>query len=118
MFYSKYGPLCSLASFLIGACVNATPLTSVTIEMAGGGLPNTTLPRIITTSGTREIQLAQFLENLEVSFFTQGVVNISSWGTSGYRNDSTKLLSRIAAVCYIFKQQGYAKLYTARRSSS
>lgn len=101
MYFSTFSLLSIFAFSLFDTSftyVYATPLSPETIQLAGGGLPNTTLPSVITKRGMREIQLAQFLENLEVSFFTQGFTNITSWGTLGYRNDSAKLVGKIAAV--------------------
>ncbi|KAF2181008.1 hypothetical protein K469DRAFT_692524 [Zopfia rhizophila CBS 207.26] len=80
------------------ALVDAAPLCPKTINTAGGGLPNTTLPAAVSEGGIKEIQLAQFLENLEVSFFTAGSANITKWGTNGYSNDSIEIVSKIAAV--------------------
>ncbi|KAH8704538.1 ferritin-like domain-containing protein [Phaeosphaeriaceae sp. PMI808] len=77
--------------------VSAAPLCPETIDMAGGGLPNTTLPSAVSERGIREIQLAQFLENLEVEFFTAGFANITDWGTTGYSNNSAKIVGKIAA---------------------
>jgi hypothetical protein len=78
--------------------VRAAPLCPETIAMAGGGLPNTELPRTITQSGIREIQLAQFLENLEVEFFTEGFNNISAWGTGSFSNSTAEIVGIIASV--------------------
>jgi hypothetical protein len=78
--------------------VSAAPLCPETIATAGGGLPNTTLPTTVSKSGIREIQLAQFLENLEVDFFTTGFANITAWGTTSYSNKSAEIVGKIAAV--------------------
>jgi hypothetical protein len=91
----------TLSFFLFGFStffVTAAPLCPKTIDMAGGGLPNTTLPSTVSNSGVREIQLAQFLENLEVEFFTTGFTNITDWGTTGYSNNSAEIVGKIAAV--------------------
>jgi hypothetical protein len=87
--------------FLFGASTflaSAAPLCPDTIDMAGGGLLNTTLPSMVSKSGIREIQLAQFLENLEVDFFTTGFMNLTDWGTAGYSEDSAEVVGKIAAV--------------------
>lgn len=78
--------------------VTAAPLCPETVAMAGGGLPDITLPSTITAGGIKEIQLAQFLENLEVSYFRLGAANITKWGVSGYPNNSVEIVQRIAAV--------------------
>jgi hypothetical protein len=91
----------AISIFLLGAStflVNAAPLCPETIDMAGGGLPNTTLPSVVSKGGIREIQLAQFLENLEVDFFTTGFMNLTDWGTAGYSEDSVEVVGKIAAV--------------------
>jgi len=85
-------------SFTFGVLVSGAPLCPDIISTAGGGLPNGTLPPAVSQSGIKEIQLALFLENLEVSFFTAGVANISRWGTNGYANDSMEIVNKIAAV--------------------
>ncbi|KAF2186049.1 hypothetical protein K469DRAFT_687464 [Zopfia rhizophila CBS 207.26] len=77
--------------------VDAALLCPETIITAGGELPNTTLPAAISGSGIQEIQLAQFLENLEVSFFTVNSANIKKWDRGGYSNDSIEIVSKIAA---------------------
>jgi hypothetical protein len=83
---------------LLDIFVRAAPLCPETITMAGGGLPNATLPKTITQSGIKEIQLAQFLENLEVEFFTEGFNNISAWGTESFSNSTAEIICRIASV--------------------
>ncbi len=74
------------------------PICFNTINLAGGGVPITTLPDSISPSGIREIQLAQFLKNLEVNFFTTRFANITSWGTTSYPNSSAEIIGKIAAV--------------------
>jgi hypothetical protein len=87
--------------------------------MAGGGLPNTKLPSSVTQTGIREIQLAQFLENLEVDFFTKGSANITGWGTTGYSNDSAEIVGKIAAVGIISKPLRLnTNIHIARESPS
>jgi hypothetical protein len=46
--------LFGFSTFVIGAA----PLCPETIDTAGGGLPNTTLPSTVTENGIREIQIA------------------------------------------------------------
>jgi hypothetical protein len=74
------------------------PLCPELIKTAGGGLPNITLPATVSQSALKEIQLAQFLENVEVNFFSTGSANITEWGTGGYSNDTIDIVSKIAAV--------------------
>ncbi len=53
---------------------------------------------MVSAEAVKEFQLALFLENLESSYLQSGLQNISSWGTAGYPNDTTEVLSKIAAV--------------------
>jgi hypothetical protein len=78
--------------------VGAAPLCSETVDIAGSGLPIRTLPTAISESGIREIQLAQFFENLEVSFFTGGSGNITKWDIDGYSNNSIETVRKVVAV--------------------
>jgi hypothetical protein len=96
--FKNSGVIFPSLSIAFGVLVGAAPLYPKTINVAGGGLPNSKLPIVVSESGIRDIQLAQFLENLEVSFFTAGSSNITKWGTSGYSNDSIEIVSKIAAV--------------------
>jgi hypothetical protein len=65
---------------------------------AGGGPPNSPLPAEISINGAKDIQLTQFLENLEVSFFSAGSANLSMWGADSFSNSSMDTVNRIAAV--------------------
>jgi hypothetical protein len=53
---------------------------------------------MVSAEAIKEFQLALFLENLESSYLQSGLQNISTWGTAGYPNDTTEVLSTIAAV--------------------
>ena len=75
-----------------------------TESTAGGGPPNSPLPAEISINGVKDIQLAQFLENLEVSFFSAGSANLSKWGTNGFSNSSMDTVNRITAVSFLSKQ--------------
>ncbi|KAH8726694.1 ferritin-like domain-containing protein [Phaeosphaeriaceae sp. PMI808] len=66
------------------------------IGIAGGGLPNSPLPVEISVGGAKDVQLTQFLENLEVSFFSAASTNLSIWGNEGYSNNSLGTVNRIA----------------------
>lgn len=107
-------------SFSFGVLVSGAPLCPDIISTAGGGLPNSTLPPAVSQSGIKEIQLALFLENLEVSFFTAGVANISRWGTNGYANDTMKIVNKIAAVSILLLDPlgVIADILTGRRCPS
>jgi hypothetical protein len=85
-------------STIFDVYVGAAPPCPETIDIAGGGLPNGAFPTAISESGIKEIQLALFLENLEVSFFTGGSANITNWGIGGYSNDSIEIVRKVAAV--------------------
>ncbi|KIW36733.1 uncharacterized protein PV06_11029 [Exophiala oligosperma] len=79
------------------ATTAAVPLCSDTINGAGGGIPDRNEPPMLSAEAVKEFQLALFLENLELSYFQSGLENISTWGTAGYPNDTTKILSKIVA---------------------
>ncbi|KIW54613.1 hypothetical protein PV05_06962 [Exophiala xenobiotica] len=79
------------------ATTAAAPLCSDTISTAGGGIPDSGEPAMVSAEAVKEFQLALFLENLESSYLQSGLQNISSWGTAGYPNDTTEVLSKIAA---------------------
>jgi hypothetical protein len=68
------------------------------IGIAGGGPPNSPVPVEISVSGAKDVQLTQFLENLEVSFFSAASTNLSNWDTAGYSNSSLDTVNRITAV--------------------
>lgn len=87
-----------LLSSTFALLVNATPVCRDAMILSGGDVPNTDLPTTVSEEGIREIQLAQFLENLEVSFFCAGLANITDWGANGYSNDSIEIVGKIAAV--------------------
>ena len=53
------------------------------IGIAGGGPSNSPVPVEISVSGAKDVQLTQFLENLEVSFFSAASTNLSNWDTCG-----------------------------------
>jgi hypothetical protein len=90
----------TLISVFLATFTSCTPCPQ-TEGVAGGGLPNSALPAEISRNGIKDIQLAQFLENLDISFFTVGSINISTWGTGGYPNSSMDGIKRIAAVSKI-----------------
>lgn len=90
------GLIFSVLSLTLCGSTSATPLYPKLIITAGGGLPNTTLPATVSQSWLKEIQLAKFLESLEVSFFTAGSANITKWG-NGYSNDLIEIHNRIPA---------------------
>src|SRR4051794_32508497 len=81
----------------LAALTNCTPCPQ-TEGIAGGGPPNSALPSQISRNGIKNIQLAQFIENMEASFFSTGSLNISDWGSDGYSNSSIDTINRIAAV--------------------
>jgi hypothetical protein len=61
-------------------------------------LPDIGKPSSISTSAVKGIQLALFLENLEMSFFQTGLTNITKWSTTGYPNDTIEVVTGVAAV--------------------
>jgi hypothetical protein len=62
-----------------------------------GELSNVLLPTL-SSKGIREIQRANFIKNLEVSFFANGLANISEWGTNGYSNSSAGIIAKVVSV--------------------
>ena len=85
-------------SIVVGSLVAAAPLCNNTIDMAGGGLPNTDMPLTISASAAKGFQQALFLENLGLSFFQAGLANITKWNTTGYLNDTIQIVTKVAAV--------------------
>ena len=76
----------------------AAPLCSDVTNVAGGGIPNSGLPLLLSPATVKDFQLALFLENLEASYFSSGLSNITRWGTSGYPNDTIQVVSKVSAV--------------------
>ncbi|KAH8799665.1 ferritin-like domain-containing protein [Xylogone sp. PMI_703] len=87
--------LLCLSSIALGSFAAAAPLCSNTTDVAGGGLPNIDKPPLISPNAIKGVQLALFLENLEVSYFSTGLTNITKWGTSGYANDTIDIVSKV-----------------------
>jgi hypothetical protein len=85
-------------SIAVGGLVAAVPICSNTTDIAGGSLPNSAKPTMISASAVKDLQLALFLENLETSFFLAGLTNITQWGTNGYPNDTIEIVDKITAV--------------------
>ncbi|MCJ1416159.1 hypothetical protein MMC32_002494 [Xylographa parallela] len=72
-------------------------ISTEVVSIAGGGVPNIPLPSALSTSTLNDIQVANFLENLESAFFRAAVVNITAWGTTGFPDDTLDIIQRIAA---------------------
>jgi hypothetical protein len=89
--------LICVSSIAIGL-VAAAPLCSNVTNVAGGGLPNSGRPLLLSPAAVKDLQLALFLENLEFSYFSSGLSNITKWGTNGYPNDTIEIVSQVAAV--------------------
>jgi hypothetical protein len=88
----------SALSLTLATLVSSAPCLE-TATTAGGGVPPAgILPAEISDFGIKNIQLTQFLENLEVSFFSAGSANISEWGADGFANSSIDTVIRVAAV--------------------
>jgi hypothetical protein len=86
-----------LYSVAVGSLVAAAPCPNMS-DIAGGGIPNSAKPTIISASAVKDLQLALFLENLETSYFLTGLTNITQWGLSGYPNDTAEIVNKLAAV--------------------
>ena len=97
LFFYLAGIFCALSMTLINFSA-ASPLCCNITGKAGGGPPNEGFPTLISENAIKEFQLMLFLENLEASFFTTGLANITSWGANGYPNDMIEIIGKIAAV--------------------
>jgi hypothetical protein len=73
--FASMKALCA-SSIAIGLAA-AAPLCSNVTDVAGGGLPNGGRPLLISPVAVKDLQLALFLENLEVSFFSSSLSNIT-----------------------------------------
>jgi hypothetical protein len=76
----------------------AAPICSEVTHTAGGGPPNSDNPSLISAGAIKQIQLAQYLENLEVSFFSTGLANITEWGGNNFPNNAMEVIRKISAV--------------------
>jgi hypothetical protein len=72
MLFQKFA-----ASLCFGVLASCAPCPDA--ATAGGGPPNSPVPAEISVNGAKDIQSAQFLENLVVSFFSAGSANLSMW---------------------------------------
>jgi hypothetical protein len=81
----------------LGNLVTAMPCSQVRAT-AGGGPPNGQIPTMVSKNAIKELQLAHFLENLKVSFFNVGLINLMNWGTDGFSNDTVETVKKVAAV--------------------
>ena len=88
----------ALLSIAVSSLVAAAPICSNTTNLAGGGLPNSAKPTMISAGAIKDFQLALFLENLETSFFLAGLTNITQWGTNGYPNNTIEIVDKVTAV--------------------
>lgn len=86
------------SSILVGSLVSAAPLCNNITDVAGGSLPYIDKPLSISINAVKEFQFALFLENLKVSFFQNGLTNITEWNMSGYPHDTIEVVSKVAAV--------------------
>jgi hypothetical protein len=86
------------SSMVVGSLVAAAPLCNDTIDIAGGGLPNTNMPPSISASAVKDFQVALFLENLGLSFLQAGLANMTKWNTTGYPNDTIEVVTKVVAV--------------------
>lgn len=93
----------------LGGLAATIPLCSDTIDIAGGGTPNSENSTVISTKAMKELQLAVFLENLQVSLFNTGLTNLTGWNMSGYTNDTFQAFSTIAVVNFPIPVQRYLR---------
>jgi hypothetical protein len=85
----------------LGSLATAMPCSQVRAA-AGGGPPNGQIPTMVSKNAVKELQLAHFLENWKVSFFNVGLINLTSWGTDGFLNDTVETVRKVAAVSVLF----------------
>ena len=85
-------------SIALGSFATAAFLCSETIDIVSSGPPNSGILTVISTGAIKEFQLAYFLENLEVSFFNIGLIDIIKWGISKYYNNTIEIVTKIVAV--------------------
>jgi hypothetical protein len=85
----------------LGSLVTVMPCSQIRVT-TGGGPPNGQIPNTVSTNAIKELQLAYFLENLKVSFFNVGLINLMSWGTNGYSNGIIETIRKVAAVSMLF----------------
>ncbi|MCJ1397864.1 hypothetical protein MMC11_001060 [Xylographa trunciseda] len=77
--------------------VSQTNLSADVVLIAGGNVPNAGFPTALSESTINDIQVANFLENLESAFFQAAVTNITTWGTTGFPDDTLDIIRRVAA---------------------
>ncbi|MCJ1473415.1 hypothetical protein MMC13_002066 [Lambiella insularis] len=80
------------------------PLSPALISEAGGDVPNAELPSSLSQATLNDIQVANFLENLESAFFEAAVTNLTQWGTAGFPDDTLDIVKRVAAQETVHKQ--------------
>ncbi|MCJ1383736.1 hypothetical protein MMC17_006850 [Xylographa soralifera] len=72
-------------------------ISAEVVATAGGGVPNIPPPSSLSKSTLNDIQVANFLENLESAFFQAAVTNITAWGTTGFPDDTLDIIRHVAA---------------------
>lgn len=97
-FLTAIGALLYASAFTVGGIATEAPPCPESIDTAGGGPPNDGMPTVISAGAIKELQLANFLENMEVSFFNASLTNLTEWDTSRFPNDTIGVVSKIAAV--------------------
>src|SRR5438094_10450330 len=97
-FSTNFSSILYTSSVILVAITAAAPFCPNTTNTAGGGLPNSEIPILISDTAVKEFQLALYLENLEASYFQTGLKNVTLWGTNGHPNDTIEIISKIAAV--------------------
>jgi hypothetical protein len=81
----------------LGSLITAMPCSQIRAT-AGGRPPNGQIPTMVSKNTIKELQLAHFLENLKVSFFNVSLINLMSWGTNEYSNNTVETVRKVAAV--------------------
>lgn len=103
MHFSTFITVTALSSSAVFAAptrrqASVMNLSPAVIAEAGGNVPNAGLPPSLSKATLNDLQIANFLENLESAFFQAAVNNITEWGTAGFPDDTLDIIKRVAAV--------------------
>ena len=85
-------------SFIAISLIAIAPLCSNVINIASSSLLSNSQLLLLFLAAIKDLQLALFLENLEVSYFSSGLSNITKQGTNRYLNDTIKVISKVAVI--------------------
>ena len=100
----------SVLSALIKQATAQSPLCSEPVSSTQYEVSNVAVPTSISTDGIRELRLANFLENLEVSFFSAGMQNTTNWDMDWLPENAPEIIDSIASV----RIKLLSRLFTAK----